>query len=250
MASKKNKSRKGEFYIGTSGWHYDHWKGPFYPSGLSSKNFLNFYIQSFSTVEINRTFYSLPQSQVFTTYAKKVPPSFVFSVKASRFITHVKRLKDPKLPLQRLFSRIKGLQAHLGPILFQLPPHWKLNSERLHAFLKSLPKGYRYTFEFRDPSWFVEEVFDLLKQYNAAFCIYELADIKTPLVTTADFVYVRLHGPLGAYAGRYSLPVLKKWAAFFRRESRQGKDVYCYFDNDQAGYAALNAKTMKQLLRN
>ena len=241
--------KKGKFYIGTSGWHYDHWKGPFYPSDLASKGFLDHYLKFFSTVEINRTFYGLPLRKVFTGYAKKVPAAFVFSVKASRFITHVKRLKNPKLPLRRLFSRIEGLGPHLGPILFQLPPNWKVNVERLHSFLKALPRGRRYVFEFRDSSWLVEEVYELLKRYGAGFCIYELDHFITHVVETADFIYVRLHGPKAAYGGKYSLAALKKWARLFRQAASKGKDVYCYFDNDEAGYAALNAKTLKQLLK-
>ena len=241
--------KKGKFYIGTSGWHYDHWKGPFYPQDLSSKGYLDYYIDSFSTVEINRTFYGLPSKQVFLDYAAKVSSSFIFSVKASRFITHVKRLKDPKPPLQRLFSRIRGLKSHLGPILFQLPPHWKLNLERLHIFLKALPKGHRYAFEFRDVSWLTEKTYALLEHYGAALCIFELEEMHTPLIATADFIYVRLHGPKGAYAGKYSLPALRKWERFFRREAKKGKDIYCYFDNDEKGYAAINAKTLIQLLK-
>lgn len=241
--------RKGKFYIGTSGWHYDHWKGPFYPQDLPAKKYLDYYLEVLSTVEINRTFYSLPLKKVFLGYAKKVPASFIFSVKASRFITHVKRLKDPKPSLRRLFSRIEGLGPHLGPILFQLPPQWKVNKERLHAFLKALPKDHRYVFEFRNASWLNPEVYDLLKQYNAGFCIYELAHFITPAIATADFLYVRLHGPKQAYGGKYSLPTLKKWARLFRQMANKGKDVYCYFDNDEAAYAALNAKTLQQLLK-
>lgn len=234
-----------KYYIGTSGWHYDHWRGPFYPEDLPSKGLLDFYVRSFSTVEINRTFYSLPEKRVFTDYAKRVPASFIFSVKASRYITHVKRLKDPKLSLSRLFSRIRGLGRHLGPVLFQLPPKMQVNPERLETFLKALPKGHRYVFEFRHLSWFVEEIYELLRKYNAAFCISELGDLVTPTIVTADFVYVRLHGPKGAYAGKYSLPALKKWARFFQK---QKKDVYCYFDNDEAGYAVMNAKTLQSIV--
>jgi uncharacterized protein YecE (DUF72 family) len=237
-----------KFYIGTSGWHYSHWKGAFYPKKLPEKQFLSHYIQHFSTVEINRTFYSLPEKSVFINYAKFVPASFIFSVKASRFITHIKKLKDPKKPLQRFFNRVKGLKSHLGPILFQLQPHWKVNSERLSSFLKALPKGYRYAFELRDVSWLREDIYDLFKKYNSAFCIYELDGFITPKIITADFIYVRLHGPKGAYGGRYPLKMLKEWAKFFRQEAKKGKDIYCYFDNDEAGYAALNALELNRLL--
>lgn len=125
-----------------------------------------------------------------------------------------------------------------------------MNPDRLRSFLKVLPKGYRYAFEFRDPTWLKEEIYDLLREYKAALCIYELDHFISPMVVMADFVYVRLHGPKGTYSGNYSLKTLKKWAAFFRKEARKGKDIYCYFDNDQAGYAPLNAQTVRSLLRN
>lgn len=246
---KRRTVKKGKIYIGTSGWSYEHWKGPFYPEDLATKDLLNFYIQQLKTVEINRTFYSLPDRDVFSRYAKTVPSSFIFAVKASRFITHVKRLKNPKLSLKRLFSRIQPLGRHLGPILFQLPPHWKVNKKRLQSFLEALPKKYRFAFEFRDESWLTKEIFDLLKKRRAAFCIYELGHVETPCIETADFIYVRLHGPKEAYAGSYSLAALKKWARYFRKEAKKGRDVYCYFDNDEAGYAAMNAKIMLELLK-
>ena len=191
----------GKIHIGTSGWHYSHWKGPFYPKKISEKQFLPFYLEHFSTVEINRTFYGLPEKKVFERYSKMVPRSFIFSVKGSRFITHVKKLKDPKLPLKRFFSRVKGLKNQFGPILFQLPRGWKVNLERLHIFLKSLPKGYRYTFEFRDPSWLCEEVYALLRKYKACLCIYEYDGFLSPQIVTTNFIYVRLHGPDGPYEG-------------------------------------------------
>lgn len=239
----------GNIYIGTAGWHYSHWKGPFYPKKIPQKQFLSYYAQHFSTVEINRTFYSLPERTVFQKYAQTVPRSFLFSVKASRFITHVKKLKDPKEPLHRFFKSVSGLKEHLGPILFQLPPHWKVNLDRLHAFLKALPKDHRSTFEFRDPSWLTEEIYALLKQYRAALCLYEFESYMTPKIATTDFIYVRLHGPKrSAYQGRYPLATLRKWATFFRKEMKKGNDVYCYFDNDESGYAPINALEIIDLL--
>lgn len=242
--------KKGKIYIGTSGWHYSHWKGPFYPEDLSEKHFLSHYVKHFATVELNRTFYSLPKKKVFEEYAETVPRSFLFSVKASRFITHVKKLKDPKRPLHRLFQSVSGLEKHLGPILFQLPPHWKANPERLKNFLDTLPKRHRYVFEMRDPSWLNEEIYTLLKQHHAALCIYEFESFIAPKILTANFTYIRLHGPKKtAYQGRYRLAALKKWAAWIRKETKKGHDVYCYFDNDEAGYAAINAEELTKLLR-
>lgn len=241
--------KKGKIFIGTSGWHYSHWKGPFYPNDLPEKHFLEHYIKYFGTVELNRTFYSLPKREVFENYAATSPRSFLFAVKASRYITHVKKLKAPKAPLQRFFQAVSGLKKHLGPILFQLPPHWKANPERLETFLKALPKGYRYAFELRDPSWLSEEIFSLLKLRRAALCIYDFEAFTSPKIHTANFAYIRLHGPKRApYRGRYSLASLKKWAAWIRKESNSGHDVYCYFDNDEAGYAALNAQQLAKLL--
>jgi uncharacterized protein YecE (DUF72 family) len=240
--------KKGKVCIGTSGWHYTHWKGPFYPEELSNKEMLSFYVKHFSTVEMNRTFYSVPKKSVFQGYCDKVPRSFIFAVKASRFITHIKHLKDPKKTLKRFFQSVDCLKTHLGPILFQLSPSWKLNIERLASFLKALPKGHRYVFEFRNPTWLCDPVYDLLRKYNVAFCIYELDHFLSPNAVTADFVYVRLHGPKGAYQGSYSPAILKKWAHFFKKELKEGKDVYCYFDNDQKGYAAKNAMELKKYL--
>lgn len=238
--------KKKKIFIGTSGWHYSHWKGPFYPKDLPEKHFLEHYVQHFSTVELNRTFYSLPKRKVFEDYGATVPRSFLFSVKASRYITHNKKLKDPKLPLRRFFHAVTGLKKHLGPILFQLPPHWKANPERLETFLKALPKRYRYAFELRDPRWLTDEIYLLLKRYRAALCIYDFEGSASPKILTAPFVYIRLHGPKSAaYQGRYSMAALKKWAAWIRK---QECDVYCYFDNDQAGYAALNALELAKLL--
>jgi uncharacterized protein YecE (DUF72 family) len=242
------KKRMGRIYIGTSGWHYAHWKGPFYQKTLPEKQFLSHYITKFRTVEINRTFYSLPSPSVFREYRRIAPKGFIFSIKASRFITHVKKLKDPKRPLQRLFHAIGGLGPHLGPILFQLPPGWKINLERLSSFLDALPKHHLYVFELRNQSWLTEATYALLKRYRAAFCIYELDHFLSPEIVTAPFIYVRLHGPKEAYGGRYSSRVLKKWAQTFRQFAKKGMDIYCYFDNDERGYAPINAQELMELI--
>ncbi len=241
--------KQGKVHIGTSGWFYEHWIGPFYLKDLSRKKFLSYYMQHLTSVEINRTFYSLPKKEVFKGYADLAARPFIFAVKASRFITHVKRLRNPKMPLRKLLERLEGLGKHLGPVLFQLPPHWKANLERLEEFLKALPKGHRYAFEFRDQSWINDKAIALLKRYRAAFCIYELDGYLSPCLVTTNFVYIRLHGPDGAYAGNYSDKELQKWARFIRKQLRAGKDVYCYFDNDEAGYAADNALTLTKLLK-
>jgi uncharacterized protein YecE (DUF72 family) len=178
-----------------------------------------------------------------------VPEGFRFAVKASRYITHMKKLKDPADSVARFFERAEGLGDRLGPVLFQLPPNWRANPERLDAFLAGLPSGPGYVFEFRDPSWFDDAVRDVLARHNAAFCIYDLAGEQSPLTVTADFVYVRLHGPAEtAYQGSYSDEALAEWAQRFRAWRDAGRDVYCFFDNDEAGYAALDAQRLQGLL--
>ncbi|RNI31300.1 DUF72 domain-containing protein [Rufibacter latericius] len=239
----------GTIYIGTSGWHYNHWKGKFYPEGVTPKQFTEYYLRFFRTVEINNSFYRLPSAETFATWRTSVPPDFLFSVKASRYITHMKKLKDPQQSLAQFLGNALALEEKLGPILFQLPPVWRLNLERFHDFLKALPPYHRYTFEFRDQSWYNPEVFALLQQYNHAFCIYDLAGHLSPLEVTAGFVYVRLHGPEGKYAGSYSEETLQFWASHCRTWAAAGKDVFVYFDNDIGSHAPFNAIALQELVK-
>jgi uncharacterized protein YecE (DUF72 family) len=235
-------------HIGTSGWSYEDWKGPFYPADLPSEDMLAYYAGHFSSVEINSTFYRLPEVWVLDHWLDTVPEGFVFSAKASRYITHLKKLKNPVDTLSPFLDRISRLGGRLGPILFQLPPRWGLDLSCLQAFLESLHKGRRYAFEFRDTSWFRRETWRLLARHDAAFCIYDLDGRLSPKAVTADFVYVRLHGPDGPYRGSYEFQTLAGWAGAISAWTRQGKAVYCYFDNDQRGYAALNALRLKGML--
>jgi len=235
-------------HIGTSGWHYDHWSGPFYPKDLAKKDFLKYYVKHFHTVEINNSFYQLPKKATLETWRDTVPPGFIFSVKGSRYITHMKKLKDPEQSTSAFLERVQVLKEKLGPILFQLPPRWKFNSERLHTFLEALPEQFKYAFEFRDPSWFNDETLDALSKHGAAFCIYELAGQISPREITADFIYIRLHGPEGAYQGQYDMSVLSEWTGAFLTWVKQGKDIFCYFDNDEAGYAAQDASRLQDMI--
>lgn len=239
-----------EIRVGCSGWHYKYWVGPFYPEGTRPSEMLPYYLRYFDTVEINNSFYRLPERATFEAWRKATPPNFQFAVKASRFITHMKKLKDPHQSIARFFESVAGLEEKLGIILFQLPPAWKLNYERLEEFLGALPAGYRYTVEFRELSWMNDRVLDLLKKHNVAFCIYQLAGYMSPLEITADFTYVRLHGPTGyKYQGSYSDEALEQWASQIRRWSRSLRGIYFYFDNDDSGYAAHNAITLRRMLR-
>lgn len=235
--------------IGTSGFHYKHWKGPFYPEKCPASKMLDHYVRHFDTVELNNSFYRLPEASAFDCWREGTPANFIFAVKASRFITHNKKLKDPENALDNLLPRAAHLGEKLGPILFQLPPHWQVNPERLMNLLEILPRDVRYAFEFRDLSWMNAEVDSILKKFNAAFCIYQLAGYHSPLHVTADFAYVRLHGPAsGKYQGSYSSEKLQEWAGRIEEWARELKAIYIYFDNDQAGYAASNALMLKKMV--
>ena len=236
-----------EIRIGTSGWSYDHWSGPFYPADLSHGDWLAYYAHRFDTVEINNSFYRLPSEHTLAQWRDTVADDFRFAVKASRYITHMKKLNDADETVPPFLERVRTLGATLGPVLFQLPPRWRCNSERLAGFLERLPDGPRYAFEFRDTSWFDSPVLEVLQRFNAAFCIYELAGTCSPHAVTADFVYIRLHGPGEAYQGSYPDRTLREWADRLRGWRDDGLDVYCYFDNDEAGYAAANAARLREL---
>ena len=235
-------------YIGTSGWHYKHWRGVFYPDDLLSKNYLNFYIKHFCTTEINNTFYQLPEEKTFIEWRESTPDGFVFSVKASRYITHMKKLKDPFEPVDNFLKCVRALKQKLGPILFQLPPRWHINLKRLKEFLEILPEDHRYAFEFRDRSWLDEKTYNLLSEYGASLCIYDFDGFLSPEVVTTDLVYIRLHGPDGPYRGSYNTEALSKWANNISNWSDDGKEVYCYFDNDERGYAVENALKLIDML--
>ncbi len=241
---------KKKIYIGTSGWHYKHWIGRFYPEKISAKEQFEFYTKHFNNVEINNSFYKLPPREVFEGWYQYSPKKFTFIIKANRFITHNLKLSRPQEPITRLFNSILALKEKLGPILFQLPPKWNVNVERLRDFITALPKGHRYVFEFRNETWYTQEVYDVLSENNCAFCIYELAGHISPVKITADFVYVRLHGPSpNKYQGSYTKAQLQKWAKQCLDWQQRKKDVYVYFDNDQDAYAAFNAITLKDLVK-
>jgi uncharacterized protein YecE (DUF72 family) len=235
-------------HIGTSGWHYDSWVGPFYPESLPKKDFLAHYAKHFHTVEINNSFYQLPKTETLTAWRKAVPKGFLFAVKASRYITHMKKLKDAKEALASFLNRVNALGDKLGPILFQLPPRWRFNPERFYDFLEILPGNYRYAFEFRDTSWMDPAAYEALNMFGAAFCIYDLAGYRSPKEITADFIYVRLHGPGDAYKGCYDASRLSGWAGAFSTWVDMGNQVFCYFDNDEAGYAPQNALKLQAMM--
>jgi uncharacterized protein YecE (DUF72 family) len=239
--------------IGTSGWVYDHWRGLFYPENLRQSDWLGYYAREFDTVEINNTFYRLPSEAAFGRWHEQASPDFLYAVKASRFLTHLKKLKDPEEPLHRFFERAGRLGETLGPVLYQLPPRWQVNLGRFEHFLAALPsrcpQGARifHVVEFRDPSWFVKDVFRLMERHGVAHCIHDMHPLQVPLRVTAPPVYVRFHGD-PTHGGDYQQAELEVWARRIDNWRGQGLDVFVYFNNDVAGYALQNATTLKRLL--
>jgi uncharacterized protein YecE (DUF72 family) len=235
-------------WIGCSGYAYKHWRGPFYPPDLPTTRWLAHYIRFFPTVELNNTFYTLPGPRTFAAWRDNTPPGFIFAVKASRFLTHMKKLKEPQEPLARLFDRATLLAPKLGPILYQLPPRWHFDAERLAAFLAALPGGLQHAIEVRDPSWLNEQFFALLEQHRVAYCITSLPAYQTPVVATAPFVYFRFHGSGQMYYYDYRPDELRVWRDAILRFAEAGRTVYCYFDNDPEGWAVRNALELTRLV--
>ena len=236
------------FRIGISGWQYPDFNERFYPDDLEKTEQLSYYAQNFPSVEINNTFYQLPQEETIQNWVDQTQGDFIFSIKASRYITHMKNLLDPEETLPNFFDRISHFGEKCGPILFQLPPHWKINLKRLENFLDHLPGEYRYTFELRNETWLKEETYGLLRKYNAAFCIYDFNFRQSPRITTTDLVYIRLHGPGKAYQDPYTEQTLRDWRDRILSWLEQEKQVHCYFDNTYRGHAWDNAKKLNQLL--
>lgn len=240
---------QGEIRIGTSGWIYRHWRGVYYPADLPAARWFAYYARSFDTVEINNTFYRLPSTDAFDEWKRQAPPGFLYAIKANRFLTHMKKLKDPAGPIENILGRARRLGPHLGPVLYQLPPRWKRNVPRLREFIAQLPADVRHVFEFRDPSWYCAEVQALLAEARMSFCIHDLGGAFCPHWLTGPLMYVRFHGPTEkAYAGRYGRSFLQKWAEEIASVAAAGRDVYAYFNNDQAGSAVANALELKSLL--
>ena len=234
--------------VGCSGWQYKHWRGDFYPAEVPVSKWFEYYAARFDTVEINNTFYRLPEAETFVKWHQRAPMRFLFAVKASRFLTHMKKLKDPEEPLDRLFSRMRGLRNHLGPVLYQLPPGWQLDLGRLEHFLQALPKGGRHVVEFREPSWYADSASALLERYGVARCLHDMKGSATGRELVGPFVYVRFHGASGTYTGAYPHDRLERWAEWLDERRRAGMAVYAYFNNDVGGHAPRDAVTLRRLL--
>lgn len=244
-----------EFFVGTSGWNYGHWQYIFYPEGLSADQWLRHYAAFFNAVELNVTFYRSVRRSTFEKWYKETPEKFRFAVKGSRFITHIKRLKDAAQSTDLFFENALALAEKLGVVLWQFPPSFKKELKRLEVFLRRLKKTkVRQAFEFRHASWFDDDVYALLKEYGACLCIAHSGS-RYPCVreVTADFLYLRFHGQ-ALYSSFYPDEELKEWAAsakeFCAKAGRKNKDLYAFFNNDAYGYAVKNALTFKKLMKN
>lgn len=238
-----SRSQKAICLIGTSGYQYDHWQPVFYPEGLAKKKWFNHYAEHFQTVEINNTFYNLPKAETFDRWRERTPQGFRYALKFSRYGTHMKKLKDPAATIGRFLERAEHLKSFLGPILVQLPPRWRVNPERLAAFLDAAPKRCRWTVEFRERDWLCDEIYDVLKSHKAALCIHDMLE-NHPRVQTADWTYLRFHGD--HYSGSYNHQALSAWARWIKDRLAENTDVYAYFNNDDRGYAVQNALDLRR----
>ena len=230
------------FWIGTSGYNYKEWKGSFYPADLSEHDMLRYYAQRFATVEINYTFYRMPNVRTLQGWAKEAPDGFAFTLKAPRRITHDLRLRDAADPLTYFCDTAKALKTKLGALLFQLPPFLKKDLSRLEDFLHQVPPGFRAAFEFRNPSWFADDVFECLRRFAVALCIAEHDDLSVPFEQTAHFGYFRLRRP------EYSDADLAVWAERLTDAAARWSDVFVYFKHEAAGRGPLLAAKLSSLL--
>jgi uncharacterized protein YecE (DUF72 family) len=234
-------------HVGTSGWQYAHWRSVFYPKGVPQRRWLAWYAERFSTVELNNSFYRLPERSSFERWREETPKGFVFAVKASRFLTHVRRLRDPQQPVALLLERARGLGDKLGPILVQLPPTMKADPERLDATLRSFPEDVRVAVELRDRSWFSDEIRDILTRHRAALCLADSPVLETPHWRTASWGFVRFHWGDGDPQPCYREEVLDRWAKRIAELWPSRAHVYTYFNNDGRGCALRDARIFARL---
>ena len=248
--------RVGIARVGCSGWHYKSWRGIVYPESVPTSGWLRAYTRRFCTVELNNSFYRLPSPETFAAWREQVPRGFLFAVKASRFLTHIKRLRDPEEPLTRLLTHARPLGPSLGPVLYQIPPRWFPDAERLETFLAALPQRIApgskqrlyHVLEMRDPRGYEPWVIDLLRQYNVTLCVHDMPGSESPMLSVGPIVYVRFHGYGAKYGGSYPTEVLEEWAVWLRRTLAAGKDGFVYFNNDINGYAVFDAERLRILV--
>jgi uncharacterized protein YecE (DUF72 family) len=234
--------------IGCSGWNYRHWRGVFYPEGVPVKRWFEHYSQHFDTVEVNASFYRLPEASTFAKWRDQAPPGFCYAIKAPRTITHMKKLKECDTQVAEFLERARNLGQALGPILYQLPPSLRFDRERLQAFLKLLPGDLTHVLEFREPSWLADEALALLDAAGVGFCAHDMPGRAAHRAATGKLAYVRFHGPTGRYWGRYTEEALADWAEWMHAQQAQGRPVWAYFNNDIEGHAIEDARVLKRLV--
>jgi len=241
-------SHKRQVRVGCSGWQYKHWRGDFYPADLPQSRWFGHYAHTFDTVEINNSFYRLPEATTFAKWREQAPRRFLYAVKASRFLTHMKKLKDPEQPLSRFFENVRELGSQLGPVLYQLPPRWPIDLERFEHFLSALPPAYRHTVEFREPSWYDDRIYELMRRYRVALCLHDMQGSANDKTIVGPFIYVRFHGRT-KYAGRYEDKRLEEWADWLAARIVDGLDVFAYFNNDVGGHAPRDAVRLRDRIQ-
>jgi uncharacterized protein YecE (DUF72 family) len=240
---------RGRIHVGCSGWVYKHWRGIFYTEGLPQKRWFEHYAEEFDTVEINASFYRLPKPETFDAWREKAPPDFRYAVKANRFLTHMKKLLGCDEEIDRFVDLARRLEQTLGPILYQLPPSLHKDVPRLERFLQRLPTDIEHVVEFRHKSWYDDQVLALLDKHGAGFVTHDMKGLKSPRWASGRLAYVRFHGGEGRYWGRYSDEALLSWTDWIIDQSRQGRSVWCYFNNDIHGHAIEDARTLKSMVR-
>lgn len=232
--------------VGTSGWQYDHWRGPFYPEDMHKDEWFKHYASVFDTVEINNTFYRQPGNAAFDRWKDDAPKGFLYALKANRYLTHMKKLKEPEDALKRFLSGAERLKSRLGPLVYQLPPNWKKNLDRLERFAKLLPRKHTHVVEFRDRDWLDEDVYEVLEEHHVCLCVHDMIR-RHPRRATGPAVYVRFHGAGEKYGGSYRRDRLESWADWMRSEAKE-RPVYVYFNNDEEGNAVRDAGKLKDIL--
>jgi uncharacterized protein YecE (DUF72 family) len=246
--SRKGRDLIGRAYIGTSGWSYKSWEGSFYPAEIPKRAHFEFYATQFPTVEINLTFYRLPTLKMVQNWRDKTPTGFLYAIKGSRFITHMKKLLDTREALREFFRCLQPLQRHIAVVLWQLPPFLNKDVARLDGFLKQLPKAYDHAVEFRNHSWLSPDVFAVLTRHRAAHVSVSSCVMPMDLTVTSDFLYVRFHGLEGGAAHDYTTQELAPWAAHVRHQVEHQKRAFVYFNNDVNARAPGNARLFREML--
>lgn len=235
-------------HIGCSGWSYEDWRGRFYPRDLPASEWFGYYAGIFDTVEINNSFYRLPTEEMVQAWKDQAPARFLYAFKGSRYLTHMKKLKEAADPLTRIIGRARILGDHLGPILYQLPPRWHYNRERIAAFLALLPPKFTHVIELRDESWYNDELFSLLEEHGVSYCSHDMKGLPPLRRIVGAVAYVRFHGTGEKYHGGYDRETLASWRDWIGEAVENGHAVYAYFNNDYDAQAIRDAITLKEML--